>query len=314
VFPFAYSVLHGRNWDANNARIYARDQQAFGIGHADGGQKLPLAVDILMAPWNVTMFTEPNHAPPVGSKPNPFNDIPSDLVAVTPVFLAAMLIMPLFRQRLGSAMVVVVAICVANLLLWAPMTQQERYFMPVYPLLCLIAAFTVDELLSQKRIAGFALAGLMGVSVIHSVGVGRDNAMRLAPVAVGKVSESDFLSHAFGAYRAFEFLNAQPPGTGVVLYGEPLGLYCDQPFMWGEPTHGKAIPYESLATPEDLRNYLIRNGYSYILVNYTGAPLKPAPSGAVPTSWSEKVEALTHGTPVFDNGNPNYPVRIYKLD
>ncbi|HEY3331154.1 MAG TPA: glycosyltransferase family 39 protein [Capsulimonadaceae bacterium] len=313
VYPFAYSVFGGKNWDQENARIYTRDQQAFGIGHAEGGVRLPLVADILTAPWNLTMFSMPGHPPPAGSKANPFNDFPSPLVSLTPLFLATLLVIPFRRGGVPVAIRVSLAVCAATLVFWAPATQQVRYLFPIYPLLSLIAGYVTLTLLSERRVAGFALAGLGVVSIGFSMYIGQTTAQQIAPVAIGRETREDFLHRSFRTYRAFEYLNTQPPGSGVVLYGEPLGLYCNQPFMWGEPTHGRVIPYDSLTSPDDLRRYLIDHGFRFILVNTSGATLIPAPDGRPPVSWSEKVAALTQVAPVYDNGNPLSPIRIYPL-
>lgn len=313
VYPFAYSVFGGRHWSADNSKLYTRDQQSFGIGHEAGGTRLPLLADIMIAPWAVTMFTMPGHPPPAGSKINPFNDIPSGLVSLTPMLLVGMFGGFFLRRRLPIAVTSSLGVSAALLLFWAPATQQERYLFPIYPLLCLVAAYFTLELLAQRRIAGYALAVLCAVSVIQSIAIGQAAARSVAPVALGHEPKSAFLERAFRTYRAFEYINSQPPGSGVVMYGEPLGFYCDQPYMWGEPTHGRVIPYDLLTTPEDLRRYLLSHGYRYILVNTSGAALPTLAPGAVARGWDEKVGVLTSGIPVYDNGRTNGAIRVYSI-
>jgi hypothetical protein len=186
--------------------------------------------------------------------------------------------------------------------------------MPVYPLLCLASAYCTVALVRERRAAGWALGALLWVSVCFSIVIGLQTVLADAPVALGRESQSTFLTRAFPGYAAFEYLNDQPAGSGVVLYGEPLGLYCRQPYMWGEPTHGKAIAYEDLATPADLRKYLLKRGYRYILVNSTYAPLTPAPTNGPPRNWDQKVYALIHEIrPVYDSSDPRAPISIYRL-
>jgi hypothetical protein len=86
--------------------------------------------------------------------------------------------------------------------------------------------------------------------------------------------------------------------------------------MWGEPGHGKAIPYDSLASPADLRAYLASHGYGYIIVNYSAAPLLPPAPGQPPRSWSEKVKALVDTLPgavyrIQPSGEPD--LVLYRL-
>lgn len=313
VYPFAYSIFGGRHWDTANSKLYTSNQVNFGVGHADPKARTHLGADILMAPWNLTMYTMPGHNAPPSSKPNPFNDIPTALAALSPLFLAALFVVALHRQTAPVAIRLALWISVLMLIPWAVSSQQERYLLPIYPLLCLASTYYMIQLTQEYRMAGRALEALFGVSVGFSMMIGSQVLRFDAPVVLGKESQATFLRSSFPAYTAFEFLNAQPEGSGVVLYGEPLGLYCRQKYMWGEPTHGKVIPYDSLATVNDLRSYLLRHGFHYILVNYTGAPLAPGLPGQPPTTWAQKVYGLTETQPVFDNVDQGAPIRIYRL-
>lgn len=313
VYPFAYSVFGGRHWSRENASLYTSNQINFGVGHADPGAHPSLGVDILMAPWNLTMYTLPGHYPPGSSKPNPFNDNPSLVAALSPVFLATLFAPALRRKRLPASCAAALWIALLALVPWAASSQQERYLLPIFPLLCLPAAHCIVELRREKRLAGYAFAAVALASLLLSGVIGAEAFNANAGVAFGRVSVDDFLAQRFPAYGAFQFLNAQPRGSGVVLYGEPLGLYCRQPYMWGEPTHGKVIPYDSLPTPDALRTWLLAHGYRFILWNRSEAPFSMAPPGKAPATWDQKVYALTQTPPVYYNGNPYAPITVYRL-
>ncbi|MDR3707458.1 MAG: glycosyltransferase family 39 protein [Capsulimonadaceae bacterium] len=305
VYPFAYGLFGGRHWDAANARLYTSNQVNFGVGHADPKTKMPIGVDLLMAPWNLTMFTMPGHIPPASSKPNPFYDIPTTMASLSPMLLAALFLPGFRRTRAPLVIRASLWLSLALLIPWAFSSQQERYLMPILPLLSLVSADCLLTFGREKMMAARALEALFGLSLAFSLFAGQQAISFEAPVALGHITRDAFLERNFPAYQAFEYLNAQPHGSGVVLYGEPLGLYCEQPYMWGEPTHGKVIPYDTLATPNDLRAYLLAHGFRYILVNFVGAPLQ----NGGPGSWSRKVYALTTSPPVAGSGS----VQVFRL-
>lgn len=165
------------------------------------------------------------------------------------------------------------AYALLNLLFWFVTAQHVRYLLPVLPVLCLLAAWTVDRALAARMLAGRALVGLAGISIIFSLFVGWDRLVHQVPVDIGQVPREVFLARGDAAYLATQFINQElPPGSKIVFYGNPLGFYCDKPYLWGEAAHSTLIPYETFHSAEDLRRGLRRLGVTHVLINRGNFP------------------------------------------
>jgi hypothetical protein len=305
VYPFAYSVFGGRNWNQEAANAYDGSNKSFGLGHQP--------INVLLAPWNLTMYVMPGHpaeytgpdGKPVmlypfldpgntGSKP--FNDFATELATLSPVLLAALFAPLVIRRQRKLAAALGLYAGAAFLMTFLAM-QYVRYLLPLVPLLCLLAAYTIDELLTQRRITGWALSLLTLASVAYSAAFAGELAANQFPVASGKQPQADYVSHAFPAYDAIDYLNRQTPsGTKTVFYGNPLGFYSDKPYFWGEKNHSGYVPYDGMHSSGDLLAFFHRTGVTHVLVDTRGFGLAPSPG------WTGWVYDLTAGRsqPVFE--------------
>jgi hypothetical protein len=314
VYPFAYGVFGGRYWNQEAANAYDGSNKSFGLGHQP--------INVLLAPWNLTMYVMPGHpaqytgsdgkavvlypfldAGNTGAKP--FNDFATELATLSPVLLAA-LFAPLVitrRRKLAGALGLYAG---AAFLLTFLAMQYVRYLLPLVPLLCLLAAYTIDELLEERRIAGWALSLLTLASVAYSAAFAGELAANQFPVASGKQARADYISHAFPAYDAIDYLNRQAPANAMtVFYGNPLGFYSDKPYLWGEKNHSGYIPYDTMHSSDDLLAFFRRIGVTHVLVDTRGFGLAPS------SGWTGWVYDLTaaRSQPVFEA----HGVAVYEL-
>jgi len=268
VYPFFYGVFGGRGWDKFAADFYTNWNAAFGMGHS--------LSDIALIPWNFIMFLLPGH---ITAYQKPFNDRQILLCAYTPVLLGA-LFFPVFVRGASASVKVLAAFALGSLLLWAGTMQYVRYLLPTLPILCLLASYVLVQAYSLRLKSGYALAALGVCSLAFSIFVGVSLLSLEAPVVFGQVSRDDYITHGFGPYPAMQYINTQlPANSKIVMYGNPLGFYCDKTYLWGEPTHGTYIPYDTFHNADDLRAYLHKIGVTHILITPTYFPLTPGMSG-----------------------------------
>ncbi len=286
VYPFFYGIFGGRGWSQSAADYYTNWNAGFGMGHS--------LSDIALVPWNLTMFLLPGH---ITTYPKPFNDAPlTPLGALNPLLLGA-LFFPAFGRGASAAARVLAAFALSSVLLWAGTMQYARYLVPVLPVFCLLAGSVLVQVYSQRLKAGYALATLGAGSLVFSLYLGVSLASQQAPVVFGLQSRADYITHGFGAYPAMQFINTELPASSkIVMYGNPLGFYCDKPYLWGEPIHGTTIPYDTFRSAEDLRAYLHKMGVTHISVSQSGFPLTPGLSGY--PAWVYQLTAGT-GPPLF---------------
>ena len=296
VYPFFYGVFGGRGWDKLAADYYTQWNAGFGMGRS--------LSDIALVPWNLIMFLLPGHLTPY---PKPFNDHQLVVNAYTPVLLGA-LFFPVFVRGASSAARALALFALGSLLLWAGTMQYVRYLLPTLPVLCLLAGYVVVQACNLRLKSGYALAALGVCSLAFSLFVGVGLLSLEAPVVFGQASRADYITQGFEPYPAMQFINTQlPANSKIVMYGNPLGFYCDKPYLWGEPTHGTTIPYDSFHNADDLRAYLHKIGVTHILVTPLYFPLNPGMSGY--PGWVYQLTAGS-GPPLFSkHGTDVWAVR-----
>lgn len=287
VYPFFYGVFGGRGWNHFAANYYTNWNAAFGMGHS--------LSDIALIPWNFIMALLPGHVNlTIYSKP--FNDKPTPLGAYTPVLLGA-LFFPVFVRGTSLSVKALAAFALGSLLLWAGTVQYVRYLLPTLPVLYLLAGYVVVQAYSLRLKSGYALAALGVCSLAFSLLIGVGLLSGEAPVVLGQISRDDYITRGFGPYPAMQFINTQlPANSKIVMYGNPLGFYCDKTYLWGEPTHGTYIPYDTFHSADDLRAYLHKIGVTHILITPTYFPLTPGMSGY--PGWVYQLTAGS-GPPLF---------------
>ncbi len=318
VYPFYYQLFGGRGFNAALARIYDVSNANFGVTYVTPTKddpatdpKLVRSPDMAaLAPWNLTMYLLPGRA-----RPNPvfraFNDTQIPLVALSPLLLAA-LFFPAFLRGAPGVVRALGLYALLSGLLWVETSQQVRYLLLWLPALCLLAAWALVRAVESRARAGYALAAMGAASVAFALFTGYGGGgviggglvAREAPVVFGRQSRADYLDRDLSGYAAMQFINAQLPANAkVVLYGHPLGFYCDRAYFWGDAQHSTFIPYETFHDENDLRAYLHKIGVTHILIDRAYF----TPSRGY-TGW---VEALSEksGGPLFEA----HGVAVYAL-
>ncbi len=285
IYPFYFKLFGGRYWSATDAAAYDQSNAAFGMGRSPS--------DLILLPWNLTHYLLPGHPT---AYPEAFNNFPTALMSLSPLLLAT-LFFPLFRR--GPTPLVVKALALYALggaLLWFATAQHIRYLLPLLPVLCLLSAWAGGEAWRARGLTTYALAGLAVCSCLFSLLVGGQLARTQLPVALGRESQAAYLTRSDATYPAMQFVNTQLPAAArIVFYGNPLGFYCDRPYLWGEQGHSNFIPYDTFHSAQDLLRWFQQQGVTHVLVNPRYFALVPG------SQWPGWVYQLTAGTgpPVF---------------
>lgn len=322
VYPFYYQIFGGRGFNAGLARTYDVSNANFGVTYVTPTKddpatdtKLVRSPDMAaLVPWNLTMYLLPGRV-----RPNPafraFNDTQIPLVALSPLLLAA-LFFPAFHRGAPGVVRALGLYALLSGLLWVETSQQVRYLLLWLPVLCLLAAWVLVRAVESRSRSGYALAAMGAASVAFTLYTGYGGGgviggglvAREAPVVFGRQPRSDYLNRDISGYAAMQFINTHLPGNAkVVLYGHPLGFYCDKAYVWGDANHSTFIPYDTFHTSDDLRTYLQTIGVTHILIGHHQY-FDPKPDSPGYTGW---VYALTEGSgpPVFEA----HGVAVYAL-
>jgi len=249
VYPFFYEIFGGRNWTAENARIYREAQLAFGLGREP--------YQLLMAPFNLTFYW------------NRFFDPLPFVGSVGFVYLAGLIPLLLVR-RLPDAARWWIVFSLVSLVLWFVLMQQVRYLMTIFPLVSLWCGWLAVQ--REHRFLARAMQLAIALQVLWCV-------MGISPLwgrtlTVWREGSTAYLERALpGVWQACQWVNQNTPReAGVILYDETRGFYLQRRYLWGNPGHHTLIDYDSLTDGDMLARTLHRMGYQYVLQNLAFVP------------------------------------------
>jgi len=249
VYPYFYEIFGGRNWTAENARIYREAQLAFGIGREP--------YQLLMSPFNLTFYWS-----------RFFDPIPF-VGSIGFVYLAGLI--PLFFvRRLPDAARWWALFSLVSLVLWFVLMQQVRYLMTIFPLVSLWCGW-----MAVQRDARWTARAIRVAIVLQVLWC----ATGISPLwsrtfTVWREGASAYLERALpGVWRACEWINHNTPReAGVILYDETRGFYLQRRYLWGNPGHHTLIDYDSFTDGDMLVRALHRMGYQVVLQNLAFVP------------------------------------------
>lgn len=246
VYPFFYSVFGGVNWSAEAARMYSEEQGMFGVGRS-----LPA---LAMLPFTLT-FRPDLFSRGVGvfGSPGPF------VLAYVPLVLLSR---PVDCRLVGLGL-----FSLAYVAVWANLTQQSRYLVPILPFAALLAAWGVRGVLARP-IVRRAVLGVLAAQTAVLCGLLLILVGPSIPAALGARSGEEHLARTLDVYRAQQWINRNTPKTArVLLYDETRGFYLERAYFWANPGHHTLIPYGKFHMAEEMVRWLAGRGFTHALVN-----------------------------------------------
>ena len=151
--------------------------------------------------------------------------------------LLAALFFPAFgRAAVPRAIRLLALYALASLLLWFTQTQFVRFLLPLLPVLCLLAAWTLCRAWEARLLSGYALAALAAGSLLWSLGRRRRVWRWMqAPVALGLESQAAYESRYDATSDALRYVNTSLPSEAkLAFFGDPFGFHCDRAYLWGD--------------------------------------------------------------------------------
>lgn len=250
VYPFAYEVFGGRNWDWFCARMYEESLKHYGMGR---GLKA-----LLLLPWNLTMHSDR------------FGDGSFLILTPGPLFLALLpwaIFRAIWGPKAGPFLRGALTYLSLRVLVWFWLSQQSRFLIPLLPLGAVAAS--VGVVASFRRgILKVAVEGLaVAVLIVHG-------ALFLTSSLPAIYAErEEYLAKAVDIYPAQRWANLSlPEGAKILLIGETRGFYLDRRYMWGDEGHHTLLRYSRMRSAGELLSMLRTLGITHIMVNLRFAP------------------------------------------
>lgn len=290
IYPYAYSLLGGVDWDADCARNYREDQLRYGFGRiaeaASRGEYRPttfvsVPAETAVDPGPVTRVVNRLFAkgrPPVwwGLPLVPlfatfdgavFWERPMVVGIIGPLFLAFLPALWLARP-LPPSVRLCLAFAAFMLCVWWFTTQLTRYLIPALVALSLPTALGITRLMRSAGAYGRLTAVLASVGLTIHVLCGFVMWTGQAPFAFGSMSRTAAIASGFEMYPLFQAVNTQlGPSDKVALYGEPRGYYLEVPYLWADFGYHTLLPYREMADADDLLDAYRRLGVTAVLIN-----------------------------------------------
>jgi hypothetical protein len=262
--PFYPFFFGGTYWDAFRAWWYSR---------AGTGLAFTAPWRLLIAPWEMTIL---------GIQGTESYDATIGPILLTVVPLLALVwkkIAPEERRVIGYALLV----CLIQYLFWlygvaqSALLLQTRLLFPIFPLLALLAGYTLDKLALLTRRA-FSLQWFVTTVLLLALGL---NAVSSAlhfisdsplPYLTGFESQESYLTRHLGLYyTTVVHINENlPPSAKILFLWEPRSYYCQRD-CWPDAILDKFkhLTYKYWDA-EGIAEYLHREGVTHLLLYRTG--------------------------------------------
>lgn len=256
IFPFAYHIFGGRNWDELGDEYHS--QMLESVFTAEMPRNL-----IGLARSYYAMIFEPSLLGGYRGHLGPL---------ITLGLLAGLVALPWAPRFIRHSLFVAVGFW----LLWFFLTShQARFVLPLAPLLALITAFVIVRLLDLVRRPTLqtALLALLVLAALpewpwYNAGERGLFRSRVAYLS-GAQSRDAFLDATIDAMPLFRYVNTQLPPDAVVLLVpyESRSYYLERAYLWGHPIGQRVIRWEQHENAEALLETLHGLGVTHVLEN-----------------------------------------------
>lgn len=259
VYPFFFERFGGRNWSQPQADVYRDEQQSFGVGRTATGRDFGAFGEAVVG---------------LAAAPEPYiNRGQYPLGTLGAVVLAAGFLWAFAGVRRGRRLEGgVLGMVLLSLAIWFLLSQQSRYILTLAVPLSMLAGGAVARLRAGPLLA-VAAALQAGYSLWMIKTLLIDDRL---PVALGRVSQDEFLTRRVPFYAPSRVLNERVKGGQVALYDEVFGFFLDVPYFWANPGHSSEIPYASLSTGTEYAEAMRRLGFTHVYVSLSPVVADPA--------------------------------------
>lgn len=249
IWPFAFNVLGGRNWDVTGDQIHNAFLHLPNLA--------PTLKNYVAGLWYLTV-----RWPQFGGL-----RLGGAILALAPLSL-------LFWRQKRGLLGYLVAVSAGVYTAWFLTTHQTRFLMGIVPVLALLAAYAFTRLTADRPPW---LAALAEVAMVLYLAVGLpfvDAGQRALigdrwPYVAGHISRREFLAGHVNGYPAFEYANEHLPPDALVLLAtfETRGYYLDRATIWANPVGQRLFKWEQFATARDAALFLHAQGVTHIFWN-----------------------------------------------
>ncbi|MCS7265516.1 MAG: glycosyltransferase family 39 protein [Armatimonadetes bacterium] len=283
VFPFAYEIFGGKNWTKEMAQTYTISNREFG-----GGRDF---LTLLAMPFNMALneirygncsrqwlkSCKQKGDCRMQWKCGKFDnqDLPNLSIGFLPLALTLPSILTIAFETLPFATSAPTLAMLLWFAWWLMEAQYMRYLLPAFGFLSVLVGWSATKWFRLKLLTAVITRVTISVGLAYAVFVALWQAATLTPfpVAIGLVSDREFLQMVEPSYRVAEFVNKGLPKRAVIAtYGMPLGFYFDRRYFWADSGHNRLIRYERIKSFSDLISEWERLGATHVIIDWQFVP------------------------------------------
>lgn len=145
--------------------------------------------------------------------------------------------------------------------------MMARYASPYFPGLVVLAALGVDSAIGRGLVLKVAAVGIVGLTLIVTLGVHAVRNIRKIPPALGFQNRDDYLEGRINSYWAIRRAERElSPGRKILLI-EPRAYYCAAPYWVGSDS-GLGGRFDSISSAAEFRDFLHRQAFQFIVYSH----------------------------------------------
>ncbi|MEM8531895.1 MAG: hypothetical protein AAGF95_13700 [Chloroflexota bacterium] len=254
IWPFAYHVFGGRDWDLLGDEYH-----------------MSLLIDV----WSVyiprTLVGLFQSFVYMFLRPEEMGGYRAGLGIIAP-FGALLALLAVWRapRFLQQSLFV----CFGFYLLWfALVSHQLRYLLPIVPLMALASAYLIIRFYERVRsqpLQILLMGVLIGLLLQQWPWVRADERALFASrtsYLTGELSRDDWLDTQIDVMPLFRYANSELPESAKVLLlpYENRTYYLDRDYIWGHPISQRVIQFERFETVGELETHLRQKGITHVI-------------------------------------------------
>lgn len=204
---------------------------------------------------------------------------------------------------------------------WFFQTHQARFFMPVLPLMIILAATGIWILETSFSKFKYAFYFIVLLLIIGNSWIVNPSERKLAydgcQYFLGKINREALLTERLPGYRAFVYTNNEVPEDAYIWMGlyEGRGYLLDRDYSWANPIAQRVIPLEKMTSSDELVKVLTDKGFTHIIFR-TGQPERFRNVISNGDQITELMSQLLqfHTTLLYKSDGIGEAVEVYKIN
>lgn len=174
----------------------------------------------------------------------------------------------LFFKKPGAIRLLALVVGLGYLALY-PLTNEERWLLPIFPWACLLAAWAAEKAAAFGLGPAKAVKWVVIVALLFNLAYTTAFAGYVGRGALGLDSRDDYLAKRTQYYRAYQWIHKNTPPDAKIAIPRLRGYYLNRDYdAWREIFYDP-VGYDKLTTPDQLVDRLKEMGFDYILVART---------------------------------------------